>query len=872
MKKMALLLFLTAPLFGAGNLIHVVPHSHWDREWYLPFDQQRMRLIDLLDEALQKCEKNPDYYFLTDGQSIVFEDYLAIRPENRERLRRAILAGQLSYGPQYILPDTYLADGESQVRNHLMAILEAEQWTGPLDATEPVIPDFFLAMGYFPDTFGNTAQSPQILKEFGFTSAIVGRGFPADRMGDDFLWQAPDGSTVLTYQFPDWYCNGKDLTADVVALAGCFHNVQKHPVSSHRLLMNGCDHQPVQKNLSAVMASLNQGQNDSLFYSTPMRFIQALQNEKRDRPTFVGEARNQHRTNGLGLEDVYSTRLYLKQANHRASHALLCYAEPLAALAHAFADAPYPKALLGRAWKLLLQNQVHDDICGCSVDAVHQDMMIRFRQVQELCEPIMTNALTCLLGKISIPLHDANERALVVFNPTPYARNEMIEAQVDFPEAYTLHEIKAVAADGSTTPCRILSTERAFSYQLPDDHFRIPFYVTRVHLHLLVSVPSFGYTVYRLSDCAAATALGDSVLLSNSVMENKLIKLSVQADGRYSLTDKMRGTVFPNLGAYEWRSDVGDEYNFRKLENELPLLLPACSGRPEILRNTGLEAALCFTQTTTWPTAVDRKEKARVGASIMTIKTVLTLRRDEPFVRVRVEFENRCQDYRLRVLLPTALQTEVITSEDDFGMTIRPVNPVAGFHRDSYSLPQGVFSYVADNARSLTILNKGLTEIEPKRTDDGSVLVGLTLLRCVGELGDWGYFPTPEAQCPGRQIMEFALLPGAVEPDWRQIYAYVRPLFCLDTKTQQGTWPMQKSFMTSWPAQVILSAVKKAEKRDELIVRGFNLQANSTTINLQFEQAANFFQTDLAERRRSQINSSVLPVAGQKIFSIEPTR
>ncbi len=871
MKKIFLLMLVSQSLLSAGKMIHVIPHSHWDREWYMPFEQHRMRLVSLLDDALLQCEKDPDYYFLTDGQTILFEDYLAIRPENRQRVCRAIISGQLSYGPQYILPDTYLADGESQVRNHLIAITEAEQWTGPSSATEPVLPDFFLALGYFPDTFGNTAQSPQILKEFGFTSAIVGRGFPADRIGSEFLWQAPDGSAVFTHQFADWYCNGKDLTADVAGLTNCFGNAKKRTRSSHWLLMNGCDHQPLQKNLRQVMTSLNNQQSDSLFFSTPLRFLQALQSEPHTRQTFVGEARNQSRTNGLGLEDVYSSRLYLKQANFRASHALECYAEPLAALAHALADAPYPKALLDRAWKLLLQNQVHDDICGCSVDAVHQDMMIRFRQVHDLCEPISVAAMDRLIEKIHIPLADGNERALVVFNPTPYPRTEVIEAQVDFPETCSIHEIKAVAADKSVTPCRILSKERAFAYHLPDDHFRIPFYVTRVQVQMPVSVPSFGYAVYTLSDSVAPAALVDPVSVSTAILENRLIKVTVQTDGRYTVTDKLRGNVFADLGEYELRSDIGDEYNFRKLENEWPVLVRPCSGQPEIIRDTGLEASLCFTQTAKWSKAVDRKAKIRIGKSEWTVKTILTLRHNEPCVRVTVALDNPCEDYRLRVLLPTAIKTDVIASEGDFGLDVRPVTPVAGFRRDSYSLPQGVFSFLAEGMLSLTILNKGLTEIEPKRAQDGGVTVGLTLLRCVGELGDWGYFPTPEAQCPGKQSMEFALLPGSVDPDWRQIYSYSRPLFCQDAKSQQGAWPMQKSFMKQWPAQVILSAVKKAEKRNQLILRGFNMTDKPVTINLEFEQAENFFQTDLAEKRQASIQGRSLLINKNKIFSIEPT-
>jgi len=155
------ILLLVLPVQSKDITVHVLPHSHWDREWYMPFEQHRLRLVDLLDAVLQQCETDDDFYFLCDGQTIMVEDYLAVRPENRERIGRAIRERRLSYGPQYILPDTYLADAESQVRNYLIAVREAEQWAPAASAEELALPPFFLSVGYFPDTFGNTAQTPQ---------------------------------------------------------------------------------------------------------------------------------------------------------------------------------------------------------------------------------------------------------------------------------------------------------------------------------------------------------------------------------------------------------------------------------------------------------------------------------------------------------------------------------------------------------------------------------------------------------------------------------------------------------------------------------------------------------------------------------------
>jgi len=871
MKKWLWLLLLSSALSATDRLFHVIPHSHWDREWYLPFEQHRMRLVTLLDDVLDQCETNDAFYFLCDGQTIMIEDYLTIRPENKERVLAAVRNGKLSYGPQYILPDTYLADAESQVRNHLLAIREAQSLalTKATDQLEP--PPFFLSIGYFPDTFGNTAQSPQLISEFGFTSCIVGRGFAPEQSGSAFYWESPDGSRVFTYQFPDWYCNGKELTADPTSLPSRIHRAQQDNFA-HYLLMNGCDHQPVQKNLSSVLQALSLATApDQWLISRPQKFLHCLKAEKKDWPTFHGEARNQGQRHGLGLEDVYSSRLYLKRANYQASHTLECYAEPLASLAYTAAATPYPQPFLDRAWKLLLQNQVHDDICGCSVDAVHQDMMGRFRQVQDLCHPIIQNSLEALMNHLALADLPDHRRALFVFNPTPYHRDEIITAQVDFPWPEPIQAITARAADGSLTPCCLLSQERAFAYQLPEDGFRVSYEVNRLHLQLAVSVPSFGYAVYRIAPGTADPRPGDVVTATPQSLENKFLRVHVQSDGRFTLLDKQRNTLYRDLGTYELRSDCGDEYNFHKLTAETPLRCAPGSGRADLVRSNELEATLCFSQTIDWTAELDQAKKVRLGLAALEIKTFMTLTSGEPLLKIRVEMNNHLRDYRLRVLLPTGLASSTITSEGDFGLDSRPVKPITGYQRDAYSLPQGVFSFFQSQGRTFLIANKGLTEIEPIVGDDGRVTASLTLLRCVGELGDWGFFPTPEAQCQGKQTAEFALLPADNQIPLRQVYAYSRPLHSVDTGRRTGSWPLSHSFMREWPETLILSAVKKAEMRPTLIVRGFNLSPQAVSMQIDLSEADQLFQTNLLEKRLNELTAGQMRVLPYKIFSVEAT-
>jgi alpha-mannosidase len=322
---------------------------------------------------------------------------------------------------------------------------------------------------------------------------------------------------------------------------------------------------------------------------------------------------------------------------------------------------------------------------------------------------------------------------------------------------------------------------------------------------------------------------------------------------------------------YEFRSDGGDEYNFRAVSGESPRQAAPCPAPPEILVNNGLQATWRFRQNVAWPQALQSDKKQRAGNANMSLITELTLYQSHPRLDVCFKTENKFQDYRLRVLLPTSITSSTITSEGDFGWDTRPVKPIDGYRRHSYSLPQGVFSFVADQEASLIIANQGLTEIEPVVMADGTVTACVTLLRCIGELGDWGYFPTPEAQCPGSQSAEFSLIPSGPAVDLAAVWPYVRPLWSMDSALQSGSWPLQRSFLPDWPPELVLTAVKKAEKRSSLMVRGFNHTANKVLLP-PLQSGSTVYFTNLLEQRQSRYSTDSCAVSGHKIFTLEQTR
>src|ERR1700687_1416322 len=191
----------------ARRTVAIVPHTHWDREWYAPFQAFRLRLVDLLDEFLPRLEADPAYArFMLDGQMAVVDDYLAVRPEAEPTLRRLAASGRLAMGPWYILMDEFLVSGETIIRNLQTGLERAAAFGGAM----PV--------GYLPDMFGHIAQMPQILALGGFDHAVVWRGVPSAVDKTAFWWTALDGSTVRAEYLWVGYSNGASMPDDAKAL------------------------------------------------------------------------------------------------------------------------------------------------------------------------------------------------------------------------------------------------------------------------------------------------------------------------------------------------------------------------------------------------------------------------------------------------------------------------------------------------------------------------------------------------------------------------------------------------------------------------------------------------------------------------------
>ena len=379
---------LPYPRAMARRTVSIVPHTHWDREWYSPFQTFRLRLVDLLDDLLPRLDADPSYaHFMLDGQMAVVDDYLAVRPAAEPTLRRLAASGRVSAGPWYILMDEFLVSGETTVRNLQLGLDRAAAFGGAMD------------VGYLPDMFGHVAQMPQVLRQFGFEHAVVWRGVPSKVDRSAFWWSAPDGSTVRAEYLTQGYGNGARLPDDakaLIAAVGDFETEWESFLVGPILWMNGTDHLMPQPWLGRLVAEANGLQDD---YELVVRSLaEHLAEAVRPTalPSWTGELRSGARANLL--MGVTSNRVDVRAAAARAERAVEQLAEPLAAL-YQPADR-WPGALLDEAWLNLVRNSAHDSICACSVDEVCDAVLHRYAEATQIGEGLATRALDALAASL----------------------------------------------------------------------------------------------------------------------------------------------------------------------------------------------------------------------------------------------------------------------------------------------------------------------------------------------------------------------------------------------------------------------------------------------------------------------------------------
>ncbi len=823
--------------------VHVVSHTHWDRAWYSPFQIFRLRLIELVDHLVRLLESEPEYKsFFFDGQIVPIEDYLEARPDRRPVIERLAREGRLRLGPHYILPDEFLISGESLIRNLLVGTLETARFAPPE------------RVGYIPDPFGHVSQLPQILNGFGIDSFFFTRGMNARtwKLGEEFLWKGADGeSRVLAIHQWRGYGNAMALGHEMFDLKFKPFEAKRAIERAERLVAemlprtpsgtllfcNGHDHMPAQATLPQAIRAINAAARGRyrLRHSTFTEYLREVRKSGAKHGEYQGELLGIHQH--WILSGVYSARLYLKQANAQCQTLLERYTEPLASVM-AWEGEPYPADALRLAWKTLLKNHPHDDICGCSVDETHRDMVPRFAHVRQMGGWLRDRALDRLLFQIAMPPAEAGT-PLLVFNPLAWERSAGVRAILDMPAEDAADEkaLELLDSQGRAVAASFARQGEPFER----DWARGAQKRQMVRVEFLADrLPAGGYEVFlarrRGADAPEPQTAAESPLRSfPRGMENEFLRLEIREDGSLWIFDKATGAPLGRTHFFEDRGDRGDEYDFDPLAEEPPLYSEG-TGLTWTIAQRAPDRLTASAQMDFLVPAGLEPDRARRSLARVTLplRTDITIRPGSRRVDFRVTFVNHARDHRLRVGVEIPGEAGQVWVESKFDVLKRgfgaPPRARLDVQDPKPTAPQNDWAALECEGRGVAVFNCGLPEYEAERAP-GLTRYWLTILRSVGWLsrGDMATrpgnagpeLPAPEAQCLGEQHAEFSLF--FYEGGWqaaaiaRAAQEYLTPPlaagFSHAHRAAMGSHalPTRHSFYSVEPQDLIVSAVKQAE-------------------------------------------------------------
>ncbi|MGP4039286.1 alpha-mannosidase [Gracilibacillus sp. D59] len=896
--------------------VHIISHTHWDREWYLPYEKHHFLLVEFMDQLIDTLDNDPNFKsFHLDGQMIILDDYLEVRPERKEKLKQLIEQKRIYVGPWYILQDEFLTSSESNIRNLQYGMRDAKKWGN------------ISRIGYFPDSFGNIGQAPQILAQAGIKHAAFGRGVKPTGFNNlvseadiyespysEMKWKSPNGTEVVGILFANWYCNGNEIPSERKAAQkywdGHLEAMEKYASSNHLLMLNGCDHQPIQTDLSQAIELANELYPDVEFiHSNFNEYMEQLDSQQSENhlKTVEGELRSQH-TDGWGtLVNTASSRVYLKQMNQEVQTLLESEVEPLAAFAYVMGD-KYDYEVLEYAWKTLMKNHPHDSICGCSVDEVHREMVTRFEKSRHMAESMKVDVLEKLskhIDTMSFKKYGEEPVPFAIFNTTGQRRTGVVTVELDLKREYFADGVHRkqladypidnrvlIDASGNMLDYQIEDLGVVFDYDLPKNQFRQPYLARRVKVSLEAQdVASLSHQAFALVVGEKESNITNRIATAKNVLENDYMYIKINSNGSLHIRNKATDRVFENLLVYEDSGDIGNEYMYKQAHEDLPVTTEELQASIKLVEDTSIRATYEIIHELEIPESAEaslekeqqelvwfsgRKAKRSKRSIPFTIKTHVSLERNGKGIDVQVSYCNVAKDHRLRALFPTDIESKVHYADSIFEVAKRNNQPSDQWTNPDHSQHQQAFVSMDDGEKGITIANKGLNEYEVLRDDRNTIAI--TLVRAVGELGDWGYFPTPEAQCLGDQYAAFKIFPHVNEEEpaevYQQAYQYRIPWSRIQLRNQVGSIPASYQYISADTSkETVLTSLKVSSLTNDLQMRFFNMMSHDGTVHIgNNNMVERYYLSNILEEQGETLvesNESItLPVAPFEIITI----
>jgi len=785
--------------------IIITPETHWDREWYLPFQEYRAKLTMLMDSLLKIYESDLNYSnFTLDGQTVPIEDYLEVKPEKETLIKKYVQEGKLSIGPFYVLPDTYLISGEAMIRNLMMGHKVANKFGRVMKA------------GYIPDPFGHFAQMPQILAGFGINSILFARGFgdEFEKLGlnMEFIWEAPSNAgRILGIHLIKGYGSVANLDPTIDQKTGLYKNslqrvksvvddLSKYTATDVIILNNGSDHLFPQPHISSLVKQWNELYSNEIGYMEQADFEKYIKlvledSNIRSLKFYRGELHG-GRYNYL-LSGVLSTRMWIKIWNKLCESRLERYTEPFSTITWLLnKNYEYPQNYIWTAWKWLLRNHPHDSICGCSIDSVHDmEMQTRFRWSEQIGLEIFKNTAISLSEVMDLNTKEGEQFPILVYNPSPWKRSSIVTIPIiSDKEMYNIinpDQMKIIDSNGN----KVFFVEEEIDIeprylQLGEFSYSLNF--------LAEDVPPLGIKTYYLipgeppevKEQNLVDRVIDGKENGRSFIENKFYKIFVNNNGTIDILDKEINTWFKNLAYLEDVGDWGDEYDFSgPNENQIDKIIITKSNQDFVqninVTNYGISATFSVVYNLDLPVSLSEDRKCRSDETETNIvELYISLNAAEKKIYIDINVDNYSSDHRLRIMFPSGLKSNdnCIDADSHFCVLHRSVKLPPKAETKNWAQPpvpthhQNHFVSVYDESRdvSFSVLNFGLPEYEAILEKNGSITFAITLLRCIGWLSRPDLatrstnagpsLSTPSAQC--LDVYSFSLCLTSGKGNW----------------------------------------------------------------------------------------------------------
>lgn len=932
-----------------SNRGYVVPHTHWDREWRYPLWQNRIMLVGFMEELLSILDTNPEYRcFVLDGQSVIIEDYLEVRPGDSERIRKYVKEGRLAIGPWYTLPDLYPIDGESLVRNLLKGIRYSESLGG------------YQKVGYNSFGWGQTAQFPQIYSGFGIDVIIAAKNIKKSRAPEsEFLWEAPDGTRVLTTRLgagvrnnfyvnayipvmnngislsscdeyrltpenagtlyhradaeglcKDYYklANTAEIREDYIDKAAetAWGNTEETTVKSDRLFLAGCDFSGPLPKITEIINKMNERDADRKFISATLEQYTEVLKEKVDYSSLKvvkGELRDgsPHMCSANALQ----TRSYIKRLNKKVQNNLFRFTEPVSIMS-LMAGGRYDGEFISLAVKYMLCSQAHDSINGVTQDKTADDVVNRLNQALELSE--VTGDFACgeIVRRIDTSAYNKGDVLLVAVNSTAKPRNEIVRVWLDLPREWNVLDFEMADCGGKRAETQFVSRQEVIIPVQEFDCRPWPYYADRYCFFMDTGdVPAGGYKTFRLipgnkmdrdTICSYMDIYSEGREISkhSCAMENEYLKVNVNQNGTMDLLSKLTGERYNSLNYFEDTGDAGDYWIYYPPYYNKTFTSLGCRARIWTEENGPLSATIAAEIKMRLPARAETPDFGIKGESRrtdeerdMTVTAWYTLKKGAKRVDVRLKVDNTVEDHRLRVMFDTGIKAEKSCAAGHFTVDKRPVAPIPDrgnqYFTHMQTVPQQGFVDLSDGGSGLALINNCLSEFEAINNETGTL--ALTLFRSVRNMictagPTYNKFPEQKGgQSLGIQEYEYSIYPH--KGCWEEALVYNEtenfnvPLRLVQTSSHAGSLPLKREFVSVEPSNLVVSALKRAEDRDSIIVRVFNPADDAIEGSIRlYSVIKEAYLTNLNEIRQESLEAAdghcvSIKAGGNKIITVE---